>query len=466
MCNIPQHLLEPIMLERARELGADVRLHHEVLTVTSHPDQVRAIVRPRDGGEEYSVVARYAIGCDGARTVVGRDGGFEYDGTAGMGHAITVWIDADLSAYTAHRPGALFITVSPGSDDLVGVWTCVNPFDEWSTIFLRPGLAEHDIDESVVADSVRAAIGTDSVPFTIKHISPWEFNHVVASRYRSGRLFIAGDAAHRHPPANGLGSNTSMQDTFNLAWKLALVLDGRASERLLDSYDAERQPVGRQIVDRANQSVAEMAEWFGAIGLAPHLTVDEVEARLDKIYGPDGGDDRAALLKALDLMDGQFNAHGVELGQRYTSSAVVGDRTPPPEPTRDPELYYEASTYPGSPVPHAWLAIGNTNVSTLDLCRYDRFTLIVGAAGSPWITAARDVSDDLGVAVEPVVVSLGCEVNDVFGDWIRRREVGDDGCVLVRPDHIVAWRSHGAEADPTTALRSALSRLLQRDSLR
>jgi 2,4-dichlorophenol 6-monooxygenase len=460
MCNAPQHILEPILLARARELGADIRLHHEVVSVAQDDEHVTARVRPRDGGPEFEVLARYAIGCDGARSVVGRDGGFEFEGEAGLGDAITVWIEADLSRYTAHRSGALFITVTPGSEDQVAIWTCVEPWSEWSTIFVRPGLAPNDLDESVVTESVRAAIGDDDVEFAIKKVSPWQFNRVVASHYRRGRLFIAGDAAHRHPPANGLGSNTSMQDTYNLVWKLALVLRGRADDGLLDSYDAERQPVGRQVVERANQSVREMAGWFAALGLRPDMTPDEVDARLAELYGPDGEQQRAELLAALDLTQGQFNAHGVELGQRYRSRAVVDDGTPPPEPARDPVLHYEPSTHPGRPLPHAWLAVGDRDVSTLDLCAYDRFTLVTGAGGQPWLDAAAKVSAELGVEVAGVRVSLGLDVNDVYGDWIRRREIGDRGCLLVRPDRIVAWRAADGVEDPKGSLRAVMSTIL------
>ncbi len=406
------------------------------------------------------MVARYAIGCDGARTIVGRDGGFEFEGKAGKGNAITVWIEADLARYSAHRSGALFVTVTPGSEDLVSIWTCIEPWNEWSTIFLRPGLEPNDLDESVVTESVRAAIGDDDVEFSLKNVSAWEFNHVVAANYRRGRLFIAGDAAHRHPPANGLGSNTSMQDGYNLAWKLALVLRGLAGDGLLDSYDAERRPVGRQIVDRANQSVDEMAGWFATLGLRPDMSPDEVDARLDELYGPGGEPQRAQLLDALDLTNAQFNAHGVELGQRYRSQAIVDDGTPRPEPTRDPVLHYEPSTHPGSPLPHAWLALGDRDVSTLDLCAYDRFTLVAGAAGQPWLDAAAKISAEFGVEVAGVRVSLGLDVNDVYGDWIRRREIGDGGCVLVRPDRIVAWRSADAVPDPTEALRAVMSGIL------
>ena len=460
MCNIAQHVLEPIMLEHVRALGADIRQHHEVLSVTQSDEQVTARVKPTNSDEEFEVIAKYAIGCDGGSTIVGREGEFEYEGQAGLGDAVTVWIEADLRQYTAHRSGALFFTVTPGSQDVLGVWTCVEPWNEWSTILLRPELKPTDLDEASVAETVRAAIGNDDIPFKIKNISPWQFNHIVAANYRQGRLFIAGDAAHRHPPANGLGSNTSMQDTYNLAWKLALVLRGQASEALLDSYNTERQPVGRQIVDRANQSVADMLGWFGTIGITPEMTQEEAQVHLQGVFGPEGEAVRAQLRETLELTNEQFNAHGVELGQRYASGAVVGDGTDAPTSERDPVLHYQPSTYPGSPIPHAWLTVGDRDVSTLDLCDYGQFTLITGAGGQSWIETAEQVSKDLGVTINAVQVSLGLEVNDVYQHWASRREIADSGCVLVRPDRIVAWRSESAAEDATEKLHDVMTSIL------
>ncbi len=461
-CNIPQHILEPIMLEHARDLGADIRLHHEVVALREEPDAVIARVRPRDGSREFEVAAQYVIGCDGARTIVGEEGGFEFEGQGGLGNAITVWIDADLSRYTAHRSGALFVVCNPGSDDIVSIWTCIEPWNEWSTIFVRHGQKPNELSEESVLPRVRAAIGDPDVDVRIRHISQWEFNHVVAARYRRGRMFLAGDAAHRHPPANGLGSNTSMQDAYNLAWKLALVLQGRAGEGLLDSYDAERQPVGRQVVDRANQSVGEMVPWLSAAGVLDGLDPDAAWKQLDETFGPDGEDARAAMLSGLELMNAQFNALGVELGQRYTSSAVVGDGTEFPAYTRDPELHYHPTTHPGAALPHAWLGRDTHDISTLDLGAYDRFTLITGADGGAWEEAAAVVSDEVGVEIRPFRVALGQEHNDVLGTWTRSREVADAGCVLVRPDRFVAWRSAGPVADPTAALGDVMQTILDR----
>jgi len=462
MCNAPQHVLEPILLDAARGFGAEIRFDSEVVAVSQDADEACVRVRRRGEGSEYEVRARFVIGCDGARTVVGEEGGFAFDGQAGLGDAVTVWIEADLARYTRHRSGALFFVISPSDDQLLSIWTCVEPWNEWSTIFARRDLKLDDLSEEAVLKRVRLAIGDPDVPVRIKKVSPWQINHVVAQGYRSGRLFLAGDAAHRHPPANGLGSNTSIQDAYNLAWKLALVTSGKADESLLDSYDAERQPVGRRVVDRANRSVGEMGPMFQALGFRPGEAESELMADVDFLFGPDGRERRDALFAAFDLMNGQFNAHGVEMGQRYESSAVVGDGTPFPGFTRDADLYYEPTTHPGAPLPHVWLERGTEQLSTLDLCAYDRFTLLLGVGGARWAEAASPVSDRLGVQVAPVVVGLGQTNNDALGQWTRRREVADDGCLLVRPDRIVAWRSASGVADPEQALGTALARILGR----
>jgi len=462
MCNIAQNILEPIMLDRAIELGADIRQYHEVRSIKDLGDSVVAHVVPKDGAPEFQVRAKYVIGCDGAGTVVGEDGGFEYEGQSGLRDAVTVWLDADLSRYTAHRSGALFITVTPESQHTVGIWTCVKPWSEWSTIFLRGNEQSIDLNEGVISESIRAAIGDDSVDFSIRKISSWQFNHVVASNYQKGHLFIAGDAAHRHPPANGLGSNTSIQDTYNLAWKLALVLKGKAGEELLNTYTVERQPVGRRIIDRAIQSVLEMATWFELIGIGSETSWDEANHIIDEMFGASGGEKRKQILEAIDLMNGQFNALGVELGQCYRSDAVLAESSDTRASGRDQDLFYEPTTAPGNPVPHAWLAIDTQDVSTLDLCSYDQFTLITGADGKHWHDAAKQISSELGVNITPVQVSLGLPVNDVYGDWTRRRGVDDDGCILVRPDRIVAWRSMQRGKNPEDALRGAMLQILAR----
>jgi 2,4-dichlorophenol 6-monooxygenase len=329
---------------------------------------------------------------------------------------------------------------------------------------LRYGRARGDASEAVLRKHISEAIGDPSIDFEIKKITRWQVNHMVASRYRKGRLFLAGDAAHRHPPANGLGSNTSIQDSYNLVWKLALVLQGRAEGALLDSYNSERQPVGRQVIDRAIKSQKELLPWSDAVGLRPGATPDQAWENVRHLFGEtdEAIKRRAAVVAALDGLNWQFNAHGVELGQRYISGALVSDGTPFPAYMRDPELYYHPTTHPGAYLPHVWLQRGTERVSTLDLADYSRFTLLTGAGGRAWIDAASVVGREFGLQIAADSVGMRQSNDDVSGDWARRREIDDRGCILVRPDRFVAWRSHDLLADPVQALRDVLTEILDR----
>lgn len=460
MCNAPQHLLEPVILEAARGFGADVRFSNELLRISQDEAGVTALVVDRSTGEEYCIRARYAIGCDGGKSTVAAEGGFEFEGQAGLGDAFTVWLEADLSKYTAHRSGALFVVCRPGNATWLSAWTCVKPWKEWNPLFLQT--ADADFSEESLRRLIAESIGDDSVEFKIKKVSRWQINHLFAKQYRKGRIFIAGDAAHRHPPANGLGSNTCIQDSYNLAWKLDLVVKGLAGDSLLDSYNEERQPVGRQVVERANKSLGEMAPFAQALGVNPGNTSEQALAELDVLTHatPEGSRRRAQLQQALAIQDWQFNAHGVEMGQRYESAAVVGDGTPFPEQGCDPELHYRPTSHPGAYLPHAWLESNGREISTLELVGKGRFSLLTGIGGEAWLNAAEQVSRATGVQIDRVRIGHRLPVNDVYGEWASAREVAEDGCLLVRPDGHVAWRCHSLSATPEASLHAAMQSIL------
>ena len=309
---------------------------------------------------------------------------------------------------------------------------------------------------------IRQLIGDDEVPIKITKLSYWTVNNMVARRYSKGRVFCMGDAVHRHPPSNGLGSNTSIQDAYNLAWKMKLVLDGRADASLLDTYNAERQPIGKQIVTRANKSIEDYAPIFETLGLLQPGTPDEVKRRMEarKLPTVEAEARRKALNKYIRQKSYEFNCHGVELGQRYKSSAIIPDGTAEPEYTRDPELYYHPTTWPGAKLPHLWLERDNKQVSTLDLAGHGRFTLFTGVSGAGWVEAAARVSAETGVEIHVWQVGPGCEVTDTFGDWAVQSEISDSGCVLVRPDAHVCWRQRELTAAPTTDLAAAMKTIL------
>jgi 2,4-dichlorophenol 6-monooxygenase len=271
-----------------------------------------------------------------------------------------------------------------------------------------------------------------------------------------------GDAAHRHPPSNGLGSNTSIQDGFNLAWKLAAVVKGQATPKLLDSYSAERAPIARQIVTRANQSIAEFGPIFEALGMDGGVDHDKIQRNMDARCDatPAAEAQREALRKAIEFKKYEFDCHGVEMNQRYASGAVVAEGQPP-APNADMELHYQPITYPGARIPHVWVydRQGGRH-STLDLTGKGQFTLITGIGGEAWIAAAGALSTRLGMPIRVVKIGPRCAVEDHGGDWARAREICDAGCLLVRPDQHVAWRNEGLTATPEADLARVLSTIL------
>jgi 2,4-dichlorophenol 6-monooxygenase len=291
-------------------------------------------------------------------------------------------------------------------------------------------------------------------------------NNAYATHLQKGRVFIMGDAAHRHPPSNGLGSNTSIQDSFNLAWKLAAVLKGQAGEALLDSYSEERAPIAKQIVTRANQSISEFGPIFEALGMTggdDHAAIKaNMDARTDATSAAET--QRAAIRDAIAFKKYEFDAHGVEMNQRYKSQAVVTDGQMEPAFELDHELHYQPTTWPGARLPHVWVFDHDTGakVSTLDLCGHGAFTLLTGIGGEPWCEAAKKLAAEMGLDLRCHVIGPRQAYVDHVGDWARASEIRDAGCLLVRPDHHVAWRMEDMADDPSGELARVLTAILAR----
>lgn len=465
MCNAPQHLLEPVILTAARENGARFLFNTELVSMRQTEDAVHSLLVDRITGEEIEVISDYAVGADGAQSVVVNNLGFELEGEMGLGCAANCWLEVDLTKYVAHRPGVLYWMAQPGSDYWVGSGTyiCVRPWNEWVLLFMYdPKDGEPDLSEEAVIARARATIGDPDIPIKVKSVSKWTINKMHATSMTRGRVVIAGDAAHRHPPANGLGSNTSVQDAFNVAWKLAMIVKGQAAPSLLQTYSDERQPVAQQVVTRAMKSVVDMQPIPQALGFRQGQSADEGWASLDQLFSDseDGRGKRKELAAAVALQNYQFNCHGVELGQRYTSSAIVRDGADFPAPTRDPELYYQATTTPGAYLPHAWVQRDGELISTLDLVGQGTFTLLTGIGGEPWLEAANRIAAEFGIPLRAVSIGHGRDVEDVYGRWEEQCEMEGHGCVLVRPDRFVAYRAQTLLADPVATLRQVFSSLL------
>ena len=263
--------------------------------------------------------------------------------------------------------------------------------------------------------------------------------------------------------SNGLGSNTSIQDAFNLSWKLAAVLRGHASPRLLDTYTPERAPIGKQVVDRANQSIAEFGPIFDALGLLgstdPAVMTANMETR--KADTAKAQQRRRKLREAIAFKVYEFDAHGVDMNQRYVSDAVVMGDGDSHDFAEDRELVYQPSSVPGARLPHVWLVRDRQNYSSLDLCGHGHFTLLTGIGGDGWRKTAEAARQAYGLPITVISVGPDGDYEDPFGDWARIRGVEDDGAVLVRPDHVVAWRAKDRAGDQSVLL-TVLGRVLGR----
>ncbi|MET8787060.1 FAD-dependent monooxygenase [Streptomyces sp. NPDC004589] len=464
MCDMPQHLMEPVLVNAAVARGTRLRFQTEYLSHTQDADGVTATVRDRLRGDTYEIRARYLIGADGGRSKVAEDAGLPMGGQMGVAGSINIVFDADLSRYTAHRPSTLYWVLAPGATVGgigAGLVRCVRPWNEWLIVWgydVEAGAP--DLTAEYAESIVRKLIGDEEIPVTVRSSSAWAVNEMYAETYSTGRVFCAGDAVHRHPPSNGLGSNTSIQDSYNLAWKLKLVLDGVADPKLLETYSAERAPVGRQIVTRANRSIRETAPIFEALdGLSPQ-TPEQLWANIAaRKEATDAAEtQRAALREAIAFKVYEFNAHGVDLNQRYVSGGIVPDGTPDPGFMRDPELHHHPSSRPGARLPHAWITSGTRTLSTLDTVGKGRFTLLTGIGGECWVRAAEAQA----IEIATVVVGPGQAYEDPYGDWARLREVSDAGALLVRPDGFVAFRHASAAEDAAGLITDALERILGR----
>lgn len=468
ICDLPQDLFEPIFVGAAQSRGTKMLYNTEYMSLEQDDDGVTATVRDRVADRTYQIRAKYLVGADGGRSRIADEVGLPFNGEMDIAGSMNIVFRADLSRYVGHRPSVLYWVMQPGSDIGgigMGLVRMVRPWWRWLIVWgydinePPPDLSE---DEAIAI--AHNLIGDDSIPIEIESTSLWANNRYHAARYTAGRVFCMGDACHRHPPTNGQGSNTSIQDGYNLAWKLKLVLDGTADPSLLDTYDEERAPVGELIVNRAAKSIEEFGPIFDALGLTSTHDAEQMQANMEARSDdtPEARQQRADLRKAVAQKNYEFNAHGTEMNIRYRSAAVVTDDQPEPGHPRDPELYYNPTTWPGARLPHCWLVRRDTGekVSTLDLVGSGRFTVLTGIGGEPWVDAAAKVAQRTGVEIAAVIVGSGRDITDPYGDWAELSQIAERGSLLVRPDAHVAWRAFDMADDPEAELDRVMAQIL------
>ncbi|MEX5563220.1 FAD-dependent monooxygenase [Pseudophaeobacter sp. 1A16562] len=469
MNDLPQTFMEPILFKTACKRGTRARMSTEYKSHVQDAEGVTTTCYDRMTGQELTIRSKYLIGADGGNSLVAENENLPFEGQMGVGGSMNIVFRADLSKYVAHRPSVLYWVMQPGADVGgigMGLVRCVRPWNEWLIVWgYDINEPAPNVDEAMATDVARQLVGDPELEIELLSANTWTVNDTYATQMSRGRVFIMGDAAHRHPPSNGLGSNTSIQDAFNLAWKLAAVVKGQAGERLLETYSEERAPVAKQIVTRANQSIGEFGPIFEALGMTGGTDIAKIKANMDARCGstPEAEAQREALNKAIAFKKYEFDAHGVEMNQRYRSDATVTDGQIEPDFKLDADLHYQPTTWPGARIPHAWLfdAAGQKH-STLDLAGGGAFTIFTGLGGEAWVEAASKIAKEFGITLNAHVIGPRQEYMDYTGDWARAREVGDSGCIITRPDQHVCWRHDGApdnaEAELTRVFKTILAR--------
>lgn len=469
--NLPQIRLEPLLKARAEELGGDIRFGHEVIDLQQDAEGVTTTVKIRDTEETYTIRSEYVLGCDGGRTI-GKRVGIELEGKRNLMRMVSSHISYDFSRYLEDDDVLIRWLVNPdfGGSWASGVLVSMGP-DHWGSkseewvLHLQFAADDEDaFDDEKVMERMRATLGIPGFDPKVHYISRWTMEGILANKFKSGRVMIVGDAAHKHPPTGGLGLNSAVHDAYNLCWKLAAVLKGKAGADLLETYGVERRPVDGANVEAALNAAFNHFTIDQALSLSPEKSPEENWAELRPLWEdlPNSDAKRHQLNSAIVSQTMEFRHHNVEFGYTYESSAIVDDGTPPIVPI-DKVRIYEPSTKPGHPMPHAWVERQGVRSALNTLVHGGKFVLIAGEKGQPWVDAANKVAGELGIDLVAVRVGiLEGDYVDARCAWTKERESGPDGVVLVRPDRYVAFRSAGAVDDPEREISRALRQILHR----
>ncbi|KAJ7874831.1 FAD-binding monooxygenase-like protein [Mycena olivaceomarginata] len=349
---VTQDMLQPVLADAARARGGEVRFSTECVSVEQDSEGVTATLRDRESGMTETVRAAYLIAADGAKSPIRTQLDVPVTGRGTMGYLLNILFHADLKPLVYQREFSICIVDRP---EVCGLFTSINNTDRWVFhLSYDPSKGEQpsDFPPEKCKELLLLALGMPEIDIRIESILPWEPSVRIAERLQHGRIFLAGDAAHQMPPWGGQGANSGIADAYNLAWKLAAVLDGRAGNALLETYDVERLPAGRE----AAEASASGADERGMISVKKNLTVA-----------------RGMLRKAM-LISGH--------GYGYTSPSICEEDTFPLggvtwRPWTLPSLFLSIDGRPGRRAPHVWGCFTVTD----------------------WLGAAKEVSSTLGIEV-------------------------------------------------------------------
>lgn len=405
---IPQYKLEAVLRDHARSLpSVQMMFGQDYVGAVQDAQSVRVTLREVASGREHQVEADYLVGSDGARSLVRDHIGAQMIGTYGLSRNYNIIFQAPgLSEAHPQGPGIMYWQVNAETPSLIGR---MDEDDLWYFMptMLPPGVT---LSDEEALDLIRRSTGID-MAYRILSSDEWVASRLLADRYSLGRIFLAGDACHLHPPFGGFGMNMGVSDAVDLGWKLAARLQGWGGETLLDSYEAERRPVHEMVLDEAENNHAVLANQL----FRPGIEDDSAEGGRIR-------EEVSALIQRTKYRE--FNALGVVLGYRYLHSPVIVDDGSSDGWTVSRDYYPSAS--PGALAPHCWL---EDDRSLYDLFGAGFTLLVMNASASG--EAARAIRD-AGHAGVPItlVERVDPELETLY----------EAALALIRPDQHVAWR--------------------------
>ncbi|SDG20050.1 FAD-dependent monooxygenase [Epilithonimonas hungarica] len=466
--NYPQFRFEPLLRKHAedRKYG-QLLFSHELIEFNQDDNGITATITNKKTNETFVVKADYMIAADGGKTI-GKKLGVKMEGPTNILNMVSTHFSAELHKYWDEETLLTFLTNPEGGDSWSsGAMAKMGPSwdksEEYVIHFMfRPDDPTEFTKENMVPRVRQLLKVPDDLEINVHAISSWILEGVLADRYQFDRIFIAGDAAHRHPPTTGLGMNTAIQDAHNLAWKLALVLKNKADKSLLDTYEKERRPIGMRNVDWAMFTFLNHFVMDAGIGLVPGAPVEQNKVAFEVLFSdtPMGRTRRQRVKETFDTQRTECQAHDLEMGFVYEDGAVIPDGTD--TPLSDPMgCEYIPTTRPGHRLPHSWLKSSEKEVSTHDFTgASENFVLITGEKGDKWIDAAQKLIKETDLNIETVKIGKDTGWNDKSGYWALYGGINDDGVVIVRPDNHIAFRTACISENPYQTLESAFARLL------
>jgi 2-polyprenyl-6-methoxyphenol hydroxylase-like FAD-dependent oxidoreductase len=415
---ISQLFLEPVLERHANTVpGLTVERGTRLIELRQHEDHVEAVV---DSGGTTRVLRRaYVVGCDGAHSTVRRQLGIHYEGVDALQNFVSTFVRSpELGRLAARDRAWTYWTYGRRIASLIAI----DGGELWLNHVAFP--PDHDTEDEDPQQLLREAVGAP-VDHEMLGVVRWTGRRLVAQRYGTGRVFLAGDAAHIWIPVGGFGMNAGIQDAATLGWMLAAVQHGWAPPSLLDAYEQERKPVGEQFA--------------GAVGSAARTSFADVSPDIH-LPGPDGERAREEFAGRLaDTEPHRYSPDGFSFGYHYAGSPlVVGGKD---QAAITMGAYLERAQ-PGFRLPHAWL---DDSRSVFDVLGPD-FTLLRTDSGvdvRPWTDAARERGIPLTVV-------------DVPGRWPDRYPTA---LLLVRPDQHVAWMGGADDARIDELLQTVTGRV-------